>query len=93
MNEYKAVHLDKQTTDGAEMNIEALYQLFPSCFTEAKDVVTGEMRRVVDWNKLRSLLGDYVDEGEPERYDFTWGWQTGCTTRGSYTMSQNSSSF
>jgi adenine-specific DNA-methyltransferase len=72
MNEYKPVHLDKQTTDGAEMNIEALYQLFPSCFTEAKDAITGETRRVVDWSKLRSLLGDYVEDGEPERYDFTW---------------------
>ena len=72
MNEYKPVHLDKQTTDGAEMNLEALYQLFPSCFTEAKDAITGETRRVVDWSKLRSLLGDYVEDGEPERYDFTW---------------------
>ena len=72
MNEYKPVHLDKQTTDGAEMNLEALYQLFPSCFTEAKNTVTGEIRRVVDWSKLRSLLGDYVEDGEPERYDFTW---------------------
>ena len=72
MNEYKPIHLDKQTTDGAEMNLEALYQLFPSCFTEAKDVVTGEMRRVVDWGKLRSLLGEYVEDGEPEKYDFTW---------------------
>ena len=72
MNEYKPVHLDKQTTDGAEMNLEALYQLFPSCFTEAKDVVTGEMRRVIDWGKLRSLLGKYVEDGEPERYDFAW---------------------
>ena len=56
MNEFKPVHLDKQTTDGAEMNIEALYQLFPSCFTEAKDAITGETRRVVDWSELRSLL-------------------------------------
>ena len=72
MNEFKPVHLDKQTTDGAEMNLEALYQLFPSCFTEAKNTVTGEIRRVVDWSKLRSLLGDYVEDGEPERYDFTW---------------------
>lgn len=72
MNEYKPVHLDKQTTDGAELNLEALYQLFPSCFTEAEDAITGEIRRVVEWSKLRSLLGDYVEDGEPERYDFTW---------------------
>ena len=65
-------HLNKETQDGALRNLDALYQLFPSCFTEAKDVVTGEMRRVVDWNKLRSLLGEYVEDGEPEKYDFTW---------------------
>ena len=72
MTEYKPEHLDNQTTDGAEMNLEALYQLFPSCFTEAKDAITSKMRRVVDWGKLRSLLGEYVEDGEPERYDFTW---------------------
>ena len=43
-----------------------LYQLFPSCFTEAQDVITGKMRRVVDWGKLRELLGEYVENGEPE---------------------------
>ena len=26
-------HLDKQSADGAAQNLEALYQLFPSCFT------------------------------------------------------------
>ena len=28
-------HLDKETIDGAQQNLAALYQLFPSCFTEA----------------------------------------------------------
>ena len=65
-------HLNKETTDGTVRNLDALYQLFPSCFTEAKDAVTGKMRRVVDWGKLRSLLGEYVEDGEPEKYDFTW---------------------
>lgn len=72
MKETKPTYLDKETTDGTKMNLEALYGLFPSCFTEAKDVVTGELRRAVDWAKLRSLLGDYVEDGEPEKYDFTW---------------------
>ena len=27
-------HLDKQTPDGVVRNFDALYQLFPSCFTE-----------------------------------------------------------
>ena len=65
-------HLDKETTDGTVRNMDALYQLFPSCFTEAKDAISGDMRRVVDWGKLRSLLGEYVEDGEPEKYDFTW---------------------
>lgn len=65
-------HLNKETTDGTVRNLDALYQLFPSCFTEAKDAVTGKMRRVVDWGKLRELLGEYVEDGEPEKYDFTW---------------------
>ena len=32
----------------------------------------GEVHRAVDWGKLRSLLGEYVEDGEPEKYDFTW---------------------
>ena len=65
-------HLNKETTDGTVRNLDALYQLFPSCFTEAQDAITGKMRRVVDWGKLRELLGEYVESGEPEKYDFTW---------------------
>ena len=65
-------HLNKETTDGTVRNLDALYQLFPSCFTEAQDAITGKMRRVVDWSKLRELLGEYVEDGEPETYDFTW---------------------
>ena len=65
-------HLNKETTDETVRNLDALYQLFPSCFTEAQDAVSGDMRRVVDWGKLRELLGEYVEDGEPEKYDFTW---------------------
>lgn len=28
-------HLNKETVDGVQQNLAALYQLFPSCFTEA----------------------------------------------------------
>ncbi len=65
-------HLDKETTDATVRNLDALYQLFPSCFTEAQDAVSGDMHRVVDWGKLRELLGEYVESDEPEKYDFTW---------------------
>ena len=64
-------HLDKETKDGTVRNLDALYQLFPSCFTEAPDAL-GKVHRAVDWGKLRSLLGEYVEDGEPEKYDFTW---------------------
>lgn len=72
MKEFEPIKLDKETTDGTVRNLDALYQLFPSCFTEAKDAISGDMRRVVDWGKLRELLGEYVEDGEPEKYDFTW---------------------
>jgi adenine-specific DNA-methyltransferase len=71
MKDFEPKQLNKETRDGAEMNLDALYQLFPSCFTEAPDAL-GEVRRVVDWQKLRALLGEYVEDGEPEVYDFTW---------------------
>lgn len=30
------------------------------------------LRQVIDWGKLRELLGDNVADDEPEVYDFTW---------------------
>lgn len=60
-----------QTPDGNQLNLDALYKICPSCFTEAKDV-DGSLRRVVDWTKLRALLGDDAVEDAPEAYDFTW---------------------
>lgn len=64
-------HIDMQTPNGAELNLDALYKIVPSCFTEAKGD-DGEIRRVVDFNKLRLLLGDNAVEDAPEMYDFTW---------------------
>ncbi len=64
-------HIDMQTPNGAELNLDALYKIAPSCFTEAKGD-DGEVRRVIDFNKLRLLLGDNAVEDAPEVYDFTW---------------------
>ena len=64
-------HLDKQTADGTAQNLGKLYQLFPSCFTESADA-EGNVKRAIDWGKLRELLGDNVAENAPEVYDFTW---------------------
>lgn len=67
----KPKHIGMQTPDGAQLNLDALYQICPSCFTEVagKD---GKPQRAVDWDKLRALLGDAVADGAPEVYDFTW---------------------
>ena len=67
----QAKHIDMQTPNGAKLNLDALYQIAPSCFTEAKGE-DGEVHRVVDFNKLRLLLGDQTVEDAPEVYDFTW---------------------
>lgn len=64
-------HIEMQTPNGAELNLDALYKIAPSCFTEAKGD-DGEVRRVVDFNKLRLLLGDNAVDDAPEVYDFTW---------------------
>jgi adenine-specific DNA-methyltransferase len=64
-------HLKQETVSGAQLNMAALYQICPQCFTESKDPKTGEVRHAVDFEKLRLLLGDNVAEGD-ERYDFTW---------------------
>ena len=64
-------HLNTHTTDGAQINLDALYKICPSCFTETKDE-NGELRKVVDFAKLRALLGDNTNDGAPESYDFTW---------------------
>lgn len=60
-----------QTPDGSQLNLDALYKICPSCFTESKDK-EGNLKRVVDWAKLRALLGDNAVEDAPEVYDFTW---------------------
>ena len=64
-------HLKQETTSGAQLNLDALYQICPQCFTESKDPKTGKIKHTVDFEKLRLLLGDNVAEGD-ERYDFTW---------------------
>ena len=65
-------HLPLTTEDGTQLNLNALYKIAPSCFTEARDEKTGALRHVVDFKKLRQLLGDNAVEDEPEAYEFTW---------------------
>ncbi|MDE6311216.1 MAG: site-specific DNA-methyltransferase [Muribaculaceae bacterium] len=63
--------LSLQSADGAQINLDMLYQIAPSCFTEARGA-DGKVQRMVNFDVLRQLLGDAaVDTGE-EFYQFTW---------------------
>ncbi|MEI3136639.1 MAG: site-specific DNA-methyltransferase [Phocaeicola sp.] len=64
--------LELSSVDRTQLNLEALYQIAPSCFTEVKDDKTGELRHVVNFKTLRQLLGDNAVEDADEMYQFTW---------------------
>ena len=65
-------HLDLSSADGAQLNMDALYQIAPSAFTEVRDDKTGEISRKVNFDVLRQLLGDKAVDGDGEMYQFTW---------------------
>ena len=68
----KPIRLETTSVDGTKINLEALYQIAPSCFTEEKDEATGEIKRVVNFETLRQLLGGDAVDGDEEMYQFTW---------------------
>lgn len=68
----KPYKLELSSVDGTQLNLEALYQIAPFCFTEVKDDKTGELRHVVNFKILRQLLGDNAVEDADEMYQFTW---------------------
>ena len=61
-----------QSADGVQLNLDALYQIAPSCFTEVAEPDTGGVKRVVNFDVLRQLLGDNAVEDAPEAYEFNW---------------------
>ena len=60
------------SASGSEINLEALYQICPSCFTEVKDEKTGDLTHKINFSTLRELLGDNAFEGADEEYGFNW---------------------
>lgn len=68
----KPERLELQSADGVQLNLDALYKIAPSCFTEAKDPKTGKIKRMVNFDTLRQLLGDDTVENAPEAYEFNW---------------------
>ena len=59
------------TADGTNANVEKLAALFPNCVTEVRGA-DGELKHVVDFDRLRQELQSSVVEGNEERYQFTW---------------------
>ena len=59
-------HLDLNSADGTQLNLDALYQVVPSAFTEVRDDKTGEISRKVNFEVLRRLLGDHATDGDGE---------------------------
>ena len=64
--------MELQSADGAQLNLDALYQIAPSCFTEVAAPDTGGVKRVINFDVLRQLLGDNAVEDAPEAYEFNW---------------------
>lgn len=57
---------------GSELNLEALYQIMPSAFTEVRDEKTGEITHKINFSTLRELLGDNAYDEADEEYGFKW---------------------
>ena len=70
MAELKKMELT--STSGSSINLEALYQICPSAFTEVRDEKTGQIERKINFTTLRELLGDNAYEGADEEYGFNW---------------------
>jgi len=64
--------MELTSASGSELNLEALYEIMPSAFTEVRDDKTGEITHKINFNTLRELLGDNAYEGADEEYGFKW---------------------
>ena len=53
-----------------DQNVEKIAGLFPNCITQIVD--NGESKKVVDFDKLRQELSDFIVDGSTERYSFNW---------------------
>lgn len=82
----KPIRIETTSANGNKLNLGALYQIAPSCFTEVLDgsdkqhegeTITVEkdgrhVRMAINFKTLRRLLGDAAVEDSEEMYQFTW---------------------
>ena len=67
----KMTKQDGKSLDMVNENLEALKAIFPEAFTEDLSASGDGQASGMDFEVLRQLLGDSVDEGE-EKYALTW---------------------
>lgn len=63
-------HLNMQTPDGVETNIEKIAALFPSAVTEMR-AEDGSVKKGINFETLKQLLSHDMVDGA-EHYEFTW---------------------
>ena len=54
-----------------QANIEKLFDLFPNCITETRDL-KGGIKHSIDFDQLRQELSENIIEGSHERYQLNW---------------------
>lgn len=71
--------LRMESLDKVTENVRKVAALFPNCVTERRTLVRGgqyseksKTELVIDFDKLKQELSDYIVEGAEERYQFTW---------------------
>lgn len=64
-------YLKLETENLAEKNIDKIASLFPNVLTELRDD-EGNLKKGIDFDRLRQELSCEYVEGREERYEFTW---------------------
>ena len=67
----KLPRIDRASLESSQINLDALYSIAPSCFTEVKGD-DGQLTRKVDFDALRELLGGAIADADTETFGFQW---------------------
>lgn len=60
-----------ESMDIVAKNVEKIEKLFPDCITEARDE-NGNLKKVVDFDKLKQNFSTNIVDDKTEHYEFTW---------------------
>ncbi len=63
--------LKMHSTDIINENVKKIGELFPECLTEIIND-NNKLEKVIDFDKLKTLLSKHIAEGNKERYQFSW---------------------